>query len=103
MEKLIKVRTRCLEIGRGHFHILDTGNPAVFAHYARLQDEVTVVIHNFGEEAEKVHLDMGQDRVQRLVDIFGDAIYEEEKEEGVIKINPLGYRWFRGRVENEKF
>lgn len=103
MEKLFRVRTRCLQFGRGDFRILDTVHPAVFAHYAKLKDEVAVAVHNFSEEEVVVQLKMGVDQLQRLVDVFGDAIYEEQDDENTIKINPLGYRWFRARVENEKF
>ncbi len=103
MEKLFRVRTRCLEFGRGDFHILDTGHAAVFAHYGKIKDEVAVAVHNFCEEEVTIHLNMGKDKVQRLAEVFGDAIYEDEANEGSITINPLGYRWFRAKVENEKF
>lgn len=103
MLKLFRVRKRCLEIGRGNFTILDTEHPAVFAYYCKLKDEVTVVVHNLGVEEVTVHLKMGEDKVQRLADVFGDTIYEEGDEENRISINPYGYRWFRARVEDKRF
>ena len=75
----------------------------MFAHYAKLKDEVAVAVHNFCEEEVTTHLDLGEDKAQRLVEVFGDALYDEKAEESSIKIHPLGYRWFRARVKNEKF
>ena len=101
--KLFRTRTRCVELGRGDFHLLDTGNPAVFAHYARLKDTLVVAVHNLGEKEEEVQLDLGEDKIHRFIDVFGDAIYEEGEKEGSVKIHPLGYRWFRGEVVDRKF
>lgn len=99
--KLFRVRTRCVPFGRGEFHVLNSGHPAVFAHYARLKDEVTVAVHNFSDEEVTIQLNLGEDKAHRLIDVFGDTVYEELEQEDSIKINPLGYRWFRARVENE--
>lgn len=101
--KLFRTRTRCVELGRGYFHLLDTGNPAVFAHYARLKDALVVAVHNLGDKEEEVQLDLGEDKVYRLIDVFGDSIYDDGEKEGNVKIHPFGYRWFRGEVVNRKF
>lgn len=103
MEKLFRVRTRCLEFGRGQFQILDTGHPAVFAHYAKLKDDLAVAVHNFDDQVATIQIDWGRDKPHRLVDVFGDALYEELNDDNSIQINPLGYRWFRARTENEIF
>lgn len=98
MTNLIRMRTKCLEFGRGEFFIIDTAHPAVLGHYCKFEDEIGVALHNLGEEKATVQLDFGNDAVERLVGIFGDVNYGNLDGSRELKINPLGYRWMQGRL-----
>ena len=102
MIKLIRMRTKCLEFGRGSYTIIDTGHPGVFAHCSKLENEIALALHNLTENEVTVEIDLGKDEVKRLVDVFGDANYEFLNGTRKIKLNPLGYRWFQGRIEEDK-
>lgn len=102
MIKLIRMRIKCLEFGRGNYGVLETNHPAVLCHYSRLEDEIALAVHNLSGEAATVSIDLGEDEVKRLVDVFGDANYDLLDGSREIKINPFGYRWFQGRVKQKK-
>lgn len=98
MITLIRMRTKCMELGRGRYHIVDSGHPGVLAHYSRLEDEVTMVLHNLTDKEAKVRIDLGEHEVERLVDVFGDEEYSPLKESREIQVNAKGYRWLQGRI-----
>lgn len=99
MMKLIRMRTKCMEFGRGEFVIIETGHPGVLCHCSRMEDEIAVAVHNLTAKEAVVEVDLGTHKVKRLVDIFGDANYELLNEHRKIKVNPQGYRWFQGRLK----
>lgn len=101
MVKLIRMRKKCIEFGRGAFTVLDSGHESVLAHLSRLENEIALAVHNLGDEEVTVLIDLGENNVKRLVYCFGDQDYEmlhDGKEHWKIKIAPYGYRWFQGRV-----
>lgn len=99
--KLIRMRTKCLEFGRGDYYILNSGHPGVLAHYSKLEEEVAVALHNLTEEEVTVEIDLKEHEVKRLVDVFGDADYGLPNGGRTLKLNPLGYRWLQGRAIKE--
>lgn len=103
MIKLIRMRTKCLEFGRGDYAIIPTSHPGVLCHYSKLEDEIALAAHNLTDEEAVISIDLGEDEVKRLVDIFGDANYDLLNGSREIKINPLGYRWFQGRVKKDRY
>ncbi|MEX2336646.1 MAG: alpha-amylase family protein [Fulvivirga sp.] len=103
--KLIRMRRKCLEFGRGKYHIIDSGHEAVLAHYSKLENEIALAVHNLSEEEVTVEINLGDDNVKRLVHCFGDKVYdllEDQQEKWKIMLSPFGYRWFQGRVEKRK-
>lgn len=101
MIKLMRMRTKCLEFGRGKHTIIDTGHTGVAGHCSRLGNEVGIAIHNLTEKEVTIELELGENEVKRLVDVFGDANYDLLKESRKVTLNPLGYRWFQGRVKHK--
>ena len=101
MMKLIRMRTKCLEFGRGEYLILDTGHPGVLGHCSKIENEIAIALHNLTHQEVTIELDMGKNNVKRLVDVFGDANYEFLNGSRKIKLNPFGYRWFQGRIKED--
>lgn len=95
---LIRMRTKCMEFGRGEYFLLDTGHPGVLGHYSKFEDEIAVALHNLTEEEVTVELNLGDDSVERLVEVFGDQNYGSLNGRRELKIRPLGYRWLQGRL-----
>lgn len=101
MMKLIRMRTKCMEFGRGAYFILDTGHPSVLGHLSQVEEEIAIALHNLSEEEVTIDLDLGDKKVQRLVDVFGDADYGFLNGGRKIQLNPFGYRWFQGRLSHD--
>lgn len=102
MIKLIRMRRKCLEFGRGDFVLVDSGHDSVLAHYSKLENEIALAVHNLSEDEVTVTINLKDDNVKRLVHCFGDKNYEllkGHKEKWDIKVSPYGYRWFQGRIK----
>ncbi|HEX2254215.1 MAG TPA: alpha-amylase family protein [Thermoanaerobaculia bacterium] len=98
MERLIRIRRESHELGWGTGRVLDTGHPAVFAHVCCWDHRVFVGVHNLGEEAATVHLDLSDWPEHRLLDLLGDRPYEvceRGEEHFTVELDGYGYRWLR--------
>ena len=100
MMKLIRMRTKCLEFGRGNFVVIETNHPGVLCHCSRMGEEIAVAVHNLTGKEAVIKLDLGEHKVKRLVDVFGDGNYDLLNGSRKIEINPHGYRWFQGRIKS---
>ncbi|MPZ23617.1 MAG: DUF3459 domain-containing protein [Dehalococcoidia bacterium] len=94
VERLIGLRKECPEFGWGDCNILEVGDPHVFAHRCRWQDNEVVALHNLSAEKCSVSLDLDVDEGSRLVDWFGNRDYQSDGGPGV-ELDAYGYRWFR--------
>ncbi|HEY0835584.1 MAG TPA: alpha-amylase family protein [Azospirillum sp.] len=92
IERLIRVRRSCEEIGTGRTTILDTDQPAVLAHRCDGRESV-VVLNNLSDRELSVTLALDKDERGRLVEIAGDDPYPEPGE--AIDLRAYGFRWFR--------
>lgn len=92
IERLIRVRRSCDEIGVGRMTILDTAVPAVLAHRCDGRNGV-VVVNNLSDRAVSVTLPLDKEERGRLVEIAGDDPYPKGGE--VIELRGYGFRWFR--------
>ncbi|MES1026389.1 hypothetical protein ABN584_26170 [Gloeocapsa sp. BRSZ] len=70
MERLIRTRKQCQELGTGSWQILETDEPCVFAHCCESQRAV-VVLHNLADRACSVTLKLPDDK--RLIDLFSGS------------------------------
>ncbi|WP_187261175.1 alpha-amylase family protein [Pontibacter beigongshangensis] len=95
MERLIRLRRQCPEIGNGELEVLKVKHKAVLVCAYRLNFEL-VVVHNLGGEACEVTLPLLKEDHESLIEIFSDSAYPAPKESEV-ELNPYGYRWFRIR------
>jgi len=94
MERLVTTRKQCPELGWGSCQILETGDPAVFAHRCDWSGSAVVAVHNLAGRNACVHLRMKEDQAP-MVELLGDKPYEVVEEDREIALEPYGYRWFR--------
>ncbi|NYZ13235.1 trehalose synthase [Azospirillum sp. RWY-5-1] len=97
MERIMRMRKECPEIGLGTHRLLDTGDPALLALRYDWRDNALVVVHNFAGEEKKAVLEPGEkDCTDQLVNVLSDN-HSDPDEAGRhhVTLEPYGYRWFR--------
>jgi trehalose synthase len=99
IERLIRRRRECPELGWGDCTLLAQDDPAVFAHRADWGDSTVVAVHNLAARATEAELALDADGV--LVDLFGA---EELPLEGGVRValEPHDHRWFRLRRPGQR-
>jgi trehalose synthase len=99
MERLIRRRRECPELGWGDSSLLDQDDPAVFAHRADWDGSAIVAVHNLAGHATEATLAL--DAEGTLVDLFGR---DELPLDGTLALplEPFGYRWFRLRRPGQR-
>ena len=98
MERAIRMRKECPEFGWGDWQIIETDNPAVFAHCCQWCKGTVIALHNLSEQACTVTLKLDKDDAS-LTDLLEDqpyeALYPESSGTHAIELEGYGYRWFR--------
>ncbi len=97
MERALRVRKQCPELGWGRWEVLDTSAPSVLAHRCDWLDGSVIAVHNFSGDPVKVRLDLGAGHgLEGLADLFGDADYDRlDRHDPTFEIPAYGYRWVR--------
>lgn len=95
MERLVRTRKQCPEIGWGDWEILETGDPGVFAHRCSWSGGAVIAVHNLADRPAAVRLKAGSTRQEKLVELLGDQPYSLVGIDEEIDLEPYGYRWFR--------
>jgi trehalose synthase len=86
----------CPELGWGDVDLLDQPYAAVLAHRCRWDDGCLVALHNLGDEAVTVPLDVSPDGGTTLVDLLGDCEVEVGTDGRVeVPLDGYGHRWLR--------
>ena len=93
MERLIRRRRECPELGWGGATVLDAGDPAVFAHRADWQEGTVVAVHSLVEEPRTVTIEVDH----ALVDLFDDEELRSRRGRVEVPLGRYGARWFRVR------
>jgi maltose alpha-D-glucosyltransferase/alpha-amylase len=104
MERLIRRRRECPELGWGACSLLDTGERSVLAHRCDWDGTAVVAVHNLGER--KVAVDVRFERaegVDALVDLFGEDDLRPGADGRVtLALEPYGHRWYRIRRRGQR-
>ena len=95
MERLIRRRRECPELGWGESTLLDSGDAAVFAHRCDWEGSTVVAVHNLADREANARLDVGGGGA--LVDLFHDDERELHDGEATLDLAPYGAHWFRVR------
>ena len=99
MERLIRRRRECPELGWGDWALLEQDDPAVFAHRADWDGSTIVALHNLAGRATEARLALDAEGV--LVDLFSadeHALAPEVR----LTLEPHGHRWFRVRRPGQR-
>jgi glycosidase len=99
MERLIRRRRECPELGWGEWALLGQDDPAVFAHRADWGDSTIVALHNLGSRATQASVAI--DAEGMLVDLFGADDVELDGEL-TLALEPYAHRWFRLRRPGQR-
>ena len=100
MERLIRRRRECPELGWGGWTLLDAGDPALFAQRSDWEDSTIVAVHSFAGRDTSARLTLGEEGT--LVDLFEDEDHELDAGEVALELPPYAARWFRLRRPGER-
>lgn len=100
MERLIRRRRECPELGWGNWTLLDPGDPAVFAHRADWDDSTVVAVHNLGGRDARARLALGEDG--SLIHLFQEEEHRLEGGEVTLALRPYDAGWFRLRRPGQR-
>jgi len=95
MERLIRRRRECPELGWGTWELLDAKDDAVFAHRCDWEDSTVVAVHNLAGREASAQLALESEG--ELVDLFEDEDHDLDAGGIALELEPYGYRWFRLR------
>jgi maltose alpha-D-glucosyltransferase / alpha-amylase len=70
MERAIRLRKECPELGWGEWQILETNHPSMFAHRCEWQGRVVIAVHNLSQATGKATLMLKEDVGKSLIDLF---------------------------------
>jgi maltose alpha-D-glucosyltransferase/alpha-amylase len=100
MERLIRRRRECPELGWGEPTVLDCDDAAVFAQSSHWDGSTVVAVHNLAGRAARARLELGGDGA--LVDLFRDEEHALEGGTVTLDLPPYGGNWFRVRRPGER-
>lgn len=96
IQRMIRVRRQCEEIGMGNSHIIDIDTPYVMALRYAYKDGLVVTVHNFTPEPQKIVLDMLDQLGRRMEGLLEEVVLPIQNHGQVeIEMEPYGYQWYR--------
>ena len=99
MERLIRRRRECPELGCGDWALLEQEDRAVFAHRADWDGSTIVAVHNLAGRGSEATLRL--DAEGELVDLFGAESLRLDGELS-LALEPYDHRWFRLRRPGQR-
>jgi maltose alpha-D-glucosyltransferase/alpha-amylase len=99
IERLIRRRRECPELGWGAMTQLAQADPAIFAHRVDWSGSTIVAVHNLAARATEARLELDAEGV--LVDLFD---HDELPLDGelAVTLEPYAQRWFRMRRPGQR-
>jgi trehalose synthase len=102
MERLIRRRRECPELGWGAMTVLETGEASVFAHRCDWDGTAVLAVHQLDDRPVTVRLALGEAE-EALVDLFGpDELRAGEDGTAEVALGRYGSRWFRVRRPGQR-
>jgi trehalose synthase len=102
MERLIRRRRECPELGWGRCTLLDAGHAAVLAHRADWDDSTVLAVHSFADTRLEVRIDL-EPGIEEAVDLLDHGhVVPDESGTVSVPLDPYGYRWFRLRRDGQR-
>lgn len=98
LQRLVRVRRACPEVGWGRCTVLETGETAVLALRYDWEGGTLVILHNLADRPAEVALPAdGLGTLRPLFCDEGDRALKDPAEP--LRLNPYGFRWFRAGGE----
>jgi maltose alpha-D-glucosyltransferase / alpha-amylase len=96
VERMIRMRKECPELGWGDFQVLGTRSPHVLAVLATWRNNSVLSVHNFDDQAREVAITVPGAQRQPLTNLLSpDHSLPDEDGRHAIGLPPYGYRWYR--------
>jgi maltose alpha-D-glucosyltransferase/alpha-amylase len=96
-ERMLRSLRECPEFGSGDWSLLDAGHESVLALRYEGSSGRLVSVTNLSHRRATVDLSPEVDRVDRLIDVFGNRRYQPLSDLSTIEVDGYGYRWLRLR------
>jgi trehalose synthase len=100
MERLIRRRRECPELGWGAVTLLDSGDPAVLAHRADWDGSAIVALHSLAAEPREARVEVGD--AEAAVDLFGAEELTPRGGRLTVELGRYGHRWYRLRRPGQR-
>ena len=102
MERLIRRRRQTPELGWGTSTLVETEDPALFAHRCDWQDSTVVAVHNLGAKRAKATLELGPEAI--AVDDLLELREHKLRKGGTmdVELDAYGYLWLRARRAGQR-
>jgi maltose alpha-D-glucosyltransferase/alpha-amylase len=102
MERLIRRRRECPELGWGRCTVLDAGHAAVLAHRADWNGSTILAVHSFADERLEARLEL-EPGIVEAVDLLRDRDLTPGEDGTVnVALDPYDHRWFRLRRHGQR-
>jgi maltose alpha-D-glucosyltransferase / alpha-amylase len=95
MERLIRTRKQCVELGFGTWDLIQTDHPAVFAHCCIWEDRQFIAVHNLSASTCEATLQLNEPMNDHFIYVFGNVEGEPISKDMRIRLKPYGYCWVR--------
>jgi maltose alpha-D-glucosyltransferase/alpha-amylase len=95
MERAIRTRKECPELGWGEMQFLDTDHPSVLAHACTWRGKTVIAVHNFSRATCTVRVKWPRGTAE-LLHLFGRNVHQPlPGSSPVIDLDGYDYRWLR--------
>jgi uncharacterized protein (DUF2342 family) len=104
VERLIRRRRECPEIGWGTWRVLDSHVKAVLGLRYDWGERTVITVHNLSGQSCRAELEPGgAAEWEKLVHLFGRGAYELRKDGSIrVELEPYGSRWLRERRAGDR-
>jgi len=94
VERAIRARSECPELGQGKWDVIGTKDPSILALRYDFGGGAVVTIHNLAAEGRRIGLGRAARGFGTARELFGNRRYDDEGGT-TLELDPLGYRWLR--------
>ncbi|MFO7322016.1 MAG: alpha-amylase family protein [Chloroflexota bacterium] len=96
VERLLRLRKECPEIGYGDWKILEVDQPEVLAHLCEWDGSMVLAVHNLADRPIELTINLENEQIDHLLDLIGDEVRPpSENGSYELDLEAYEYRWLR--------